>query len=190
MTKLRGAAQAPATLVAEVIVAALAEALGLHVPARALIELDQGVPSADRHEELVQLLALSHGKNLGFAFLDGARDVGAADLERMAPAEAARIVWLDGLVGNRDRMITNVNLLFWQDRFWLIDHGATLTFQYDWLRLTEDTPRRATPWRTHALAARAGDLAAWDEQLASRLTREVLAAAAAEVPDEFLQPLL
>ncbi len=33
-TKLRGAAQAPASLVAEIVVGALADALGLSVPAR------------------------------------------------------------------------------------------------------------------------------------------------------------
>ena len=38
-TKLRGAAQAPASLVAEIIVGALADALQLPVPARVLIEI-------------------------------------------------------------------------------------------------------------------------------------------------------
>ena len=41
-TKLRGAAQAPASLVAEIIVAAIAEAIGLLVPARVLIDLPAG----------------------------------------------------------------------------------------------------------------------------------------------------
>ena len=39
-TKLRGAAQAPSSLVAEVIVGALADALGLAVPARVLIDMN------------------------------------------------------------------------------------------------------------------------------------------------------
>lgn len=38
-TKLRGAAQAPATFVAEIIVGRLADALGLSVPARVLVDV-------------------------------------------------------------------------------------------------------------------------------------------------------
>jgi hypothetical protein len=53
-TKLRGAAQAPASLVAEIIVGALADAVQLPVPAPAqvLIEIRSGVRIDEPHEEL------------------------------------------------------------------------------------------------------------------------------------------
>src|SRR5690349_4299148 len=50
-TKLHGAAQGPGALVAEVIVAELAEALGLRVPERSLVRLDAGVESVDKNDE-------------------------------------------------------------------------------------------------------------------------------------------
>ena len=45
-TKLRGAAQAPASLVAEIVVGGLADALELPVPARVLIEIRSDVSFA------------------------------------------------------------------------------------------------------------------------------------------------
>jgi hypothetical protein len=65
-TKLRGAAQGPASLVAEIVVGALADALGLSVPTRVLIDMPPGIPIDDPHQELAQLLRVSIGRNLGF----------------------------------------------------------------------------------------------------------------------------
>ena len=76
LVKLRGAAQGTAALVAEVIVAELADALGLAVPRRALLHLDADVENADRDQELGDLLRASQGLNLGFRFLEGARVIG------------------------------------------------------------------------------------------------------------------
>src|SRR5688500_14402332 len=73
VTKLRGAAQGPSALVAEVIVAELAERLGLPVPERVLIQLEQPIQTDDRNDELADLLAASVGQNLGFRWLESAR---------------------------------------------------------------------------------------------------------------------
>ena len=43
--KLRGAAQGTLALVAEIVVAHLAEAIGLSLPSRALIALDENTPA-------------------------------------------------------------------------------------------------------------------------------------------------
>ena len=79
-TKLRAAAQAPASLVAEIIVGALADALGLSVPARVFIDIPSGVPVDDPHEELAQLLHRSVGRNLGFQQLPNVRSFHPIDL--------------------------------------------------------------------------------------------------------------
>lgn len=186
LIKLRGAAQGTGPLVAELVVAALAERLGLRVPARALIAIDDTVTSDDRHEELLALVAASHGTNLGFAYLDGARVATAADLAALDPDLAARILWLDRLVGNVDRTAANPNILIHAGAPWLIDHGAALTFQYDWARVTEDTPRRPAPPTPHLLFAHRARAAALDEALAARLSRGFLDGALAAVPDDFL----
>jgi HipA-like protein len=189
-TKLRGAGQGVGPLVAEVVVAALAEAIGLNVPARTLVRLPPNVTSIDRDGELRALLDASVGLNLGFAYLADAREIGAADVDRVSTDDAAAIVWLDGLVMNPDRTARNPNLLWCRGRVWLVDHGASLGFQYQWASVTESSTSLATPGtEPHLLAGRAEHLEEWDEILAARLTREAVDDAIAQVPDDFLQAL-
>jgi hypothetical protein len=193
LVKLRGAAQGTGALVAEVVVAALAEALELRVPARSLVTLSPGTPSDDRDDELADLLAASAGLNLGLVMLDGAIDARPAELARFDPAERAAVLWLDRLVLNPDRTSRNPNVLWWDGRPWLIDHGAALGFQYDWPAVTEASPRRvAVMPEPHLFEAEAGsaEWPAWDELFASRITRQLLEEAMAAVPDDFLAPLL
>jgi hypothetical protein len=193
IVKLRGAAQGTAPLVAEIIVAELAEAIGLAVPPRSLVELPAEVETADWDDELADLLHASVGLNLGFDFLAGAREFAAADVERVSPATRAAILWLDRLVLNPDRTARNPNLLWWADQFWLIDHGAALGFQYDWRRVLEQSPREARlPPEAHLFESvvPSKDLRTADEALASRLTRDVIDAAVAAVPESFLLPLV
>jgi hypothetical protein len=190
-TKLRGAAQGTSALVAEIIVAALAEAIGLRVPARSLVLIDDQMTSEDHNDELADLLVRSQGYNLGFQLLEGAQDFRPAHLDRISSDAASRIVWLDGLVMNPDRTAKNPNLMMLRNEPWLIDHGATLGFQHNWASVTEDSPRRLTSsLRTNVLLERATELAELDEVLAQELSREVLRAAVGEVPDDFLEPLL
>ena len=189
-TKLRGAGQGTAALVAETIVASLAEAIGLNVPARSLVHIAPGVESLDRDGELRALLDASAGVNLGFAYLDGARVLQPSEAGRVSGDDAAAIVWLDRLVMNPDRTDRNPNLMWWRDRLWLIDHGAALGFQYGWSSVSEESPRRSTAFDPHVLRDRAGNLEAWDDIFAARLDRSAVEDAVAGVPDEFLVPLV
>jgi hypothetical protein len=186
VAKLRGAAQGPSALVAEVVVAALAERLGLPVPERVLVELEAGVATDDRNDELADLLAASVGQNLGFRWLAGASTPSAAELERIDHEFALRVLWLDGLVLNPDRTPSNPNVLMCRGQPWLIDHGAALTFQHDWAHVSEDSPRAGVDHSLHLFGARQALLPRYDEGLARGLTREVLAEVLAEVPDSFL----
>jgi len=191
VTKLRGAAQGTAALVAEIVVASLAEAIGLRVPERALVALDPGVACDDRHAELADLLGRSRGTNLGFRLLEGARDLRPGDVARVGRDLASAIAWLDGLVMNPDRTPRNPNLLVDERDLWLIDHGAALPFQHDWASLTEESPRAAAaPPSRHVLHERASAVDEWDPLLAAALDRDRLRAAVSEVPDDFLSPLL
>ena len=79
VVKLRGTAEGARPLVAELVVGALADALGLLTPARYLVELPPHLPSDDPHEELRDLLERSHGSNLGLRFLEGFRNVTVPD---------------------------------------------------------------------------------------------------------------
>jgi hypothetical protein len=190
-TKLRGAGQGTGPLIAEIIVASLAEAIGLSVPERSLVRIPPAIPSLDRDGELAELLVASEGVNLGFAYLDTARALTERELAEISDDDAAAILWLDGLVMNPDRTSRNPNLLWWHDRIWLIDHGAALGFQYAWSAVSEETPRRPfVVWEPHVLHDREGVVCQWDDLLAARLTRDAIEEAVAGVPDSFLEPLL
>jgi hypothetical protein len=186
-TKLRGAAQAPASLVAEIVVGALADALGLSVPARVLIEIPSDVPVDDPHQELGDLLHRSVGRNLGFQYLSDVRSFHPTDVPRVDRELASKVVWLDGLVQNPDRTVKNPNLLWSHGALWLIDHGASLGFQHDWTRVTERSPR-STGWQIgdHVLRSSATQLEVVDAALASRLHRDELELTLDAVPEEFL----
>jgi hypothetical protein len=186
-TKLRGAAQAPASLVAEIIVGALADALGLSVPARVLIDIPPDLPVDDPHQELGDLLHRSVGRNLGFQYLPDVRSFDPLDVAHVDRELASKIVWLDGLVQNADRTVKNPNLLWSHGALWLIDHGASLGFQHDWPRVTEQSPRW-NGWQPgrHVLGSRATELHVVDAALASRLHRGELESALDNVPDDFL----
>jgi hypothetical protein len=193
LVKLRGAAQGTGPLVAEIIVAELAESLGLAVPPRSLVALPADVETADWDDELAHLLAASVGLNLGFDFLPGARDVTAADVDAIEPATRAAILWLDRLVLNPDRTPRNPNLLRWSDQLWLVDHGAALGFHYDWAGVSETSPREPGLMPEAHLfetVVTTEELRAADEELAPQLTRGVIEAAGAAVPKSFLLPLL
>jgi HipA-like kinase len=190
-TKLRGAGQGRSALVAEIIVAGLAQTLGLRVPPMALIALEEGVETLDRDGELADLLRASHGLNLGFRYLPDARDFRPTEVEAVGPEIASTIVWLDGLVQNPDRTPRNPNLLWCRKELWLIDHGASLGFQHDWAAVTEAGIRRShDPRAGHLLGQRAERLAELDDRLAALLPREALHSVVATVPDEYLASMV
>lgn len=190
VVKLRGTAEGARPLVAELIVGALAEALGLLTPERYLVELTPQLPSDDPHEELRDLLERSAGTNLGFRYLEGFRNVTVPDAGRIKPELAAQIVWLDAFVQNPDRTAKNPNLMIKAGQIWLIDHGAALDFHHDWPRVTEQAPREAGHFvAEHLLQVPASQLAAADWELAPKLDRETLERAVQQVPDELLATL-
>jgi hypothetical protein len=190
VVKLRGAAQGTAALVAETVVAALADVLHLPVPPRRLITIGPDQPTDDRNDELADLLHASAGENLGFRYLPSARPLRHWDLANVPLDFAAQVRWLDWLTLNQDRGPENPNILVEGSRYWLIDHGAALPFQHDWAAVTEATPRRNAPAPPHVFDHLAGRLAEWDPLLTALVTREALAGAVAGIPDSFLWPLL
>jgi hypothetical protein len=191
-TKLRGAAQGTGALVAEIIVAALAESLGLRVPERSLVQFGEAVESADQNDELADLLRASAGINLGFAYLEDAVNFApATDAARVTQQDAAAILWLDGLVTNPDRTAHNPNLLWRGDDLWLIDHGAALGFQYALPAIDATTPRRPYSLREpHIFQTIVPDLAPWDASFTARITPAAIEQAVGGVPNEFLDPLV
>jgi hypothetical protein len=191
LVKLRGAAQGTGPLVAEIIVAEIAESLGLSVPARYLVALGADVEVPERDAELRDLMAASVGVNLGFAYLAGALDLVPTEIQDVNADDRAATLWLDRFVMNPDRTARNTNLMWWENRLWLIDHGAALGFQYDWSSVSESSTRsQSVEMDPHLFAGAVSieSMREWDDVFAARLTRDVLEAAVEEVPDTFLEP--
>ena len=187
VVKMRGAGQGPKALVAELVAGELARALGLPVPELVLVELDEHLPDAEPDVEIQDLLAASAGTNVGLDFLPGALPYAPGGSFEVGPALAAAIVWLDALVENVDRTPRNVNLLVWHRRLWLIDHGAALYRHHAGLD-PEEAGGRFAAVRNHVLLGAAGSIPEADEELAPRVTRELLERVVGRVPPEWLVP--
>jgi hypothetical protein len=185
VVKFRGAGQGRKALVAEVIVAELARAIGFNVPELVVIHVDPLLARAEPDQEVQDLLRASAGANLGVDYLP--RSLGfepAAD--GVDPAVAARVVWFDAWVLNVDRSWRNPNLLRWHGDMWLIDHGAALYFAHNWPNRAAAATRTYDQVADHVLLPAAGPLAEADETLVPGVTPEGVQAATAAVPDEWL----
>jgi hypothetical protein len=184
VVKFTGAGQGPPVLATEVIAAAIATRIGLRVPELVLIDVDVEIGRREPDPEIQDLLVASAGVNLGSDFLPGS--FGYDGLTWTPPAaEAARVLWLDALIGNVDRSWRNPNLLVWHRTLWCIDHGASMLFQHSWPTVPTWAARRYDI-AEHVMAAFTPDLADVGDELDSRVDDGVLAQALASVPETWL----
>ena len=188
VVKFRGAGQGPKALVAELIVGLLADRLGLPVPQLALVDLPPPFGRSEPDPEIQDLLRASHGMNVGLRYLDGAFNFDpTAAAVVITPDFAARVVWLDALVTNPDRTHRNPNLLVWQRRPWLIDHGAALYVHHHWANATPEKTRAPFPLvANHVLLSWSDDLEAVDEVAAAAVGERALEEIVQALPDELL----
>lgn len=196
--KCRAAGQGTAVLVAEVLVAAFARALGLAVPELVVLQLDEAIGRREPDPEVQDLLVRSTGTNLGMDFLPGA--VGyepALDLPELHTPEvvaaAARTRWLDAFTGNVDRSSKNPNLLVWHRAPWLIDHGAALVFHHGWPpaarwagRVYDASDHVYGPLTAHLTAEAWQQVDAAAHATTTADDAAVVRAAVAQVPDDWL----
>lgn len=188
VVKFRGAGQGAKALVAELIVGGLAGALGLPVPELALVEVPEPFGRSEPDSEIRDLLRASHGTNVGLRYLDGAFNFAPAAARELIDGQlASRIVWLDAFTTNPDRTHRNPNLMVWQGKPWLIDHGAGLYAHHDWPSV--DDTRTRTPFdmiRDHVLLDAADDIPAADAGLVPGITEELLGGILRRIPDALL----
>jgi hypothetical protein len=193
--KFRGAGQGLRVLVAEVIVAGLAERIGLRTPRLVALDLDPEIARYEADEEVQDLLNASAGLNLGTDFLpgsfgfDGHVPSGQAGERSDDPV---RILWLDAFVANVDRSWRNPNLLLWHGNLWVIDHGASLYFHHGWAGGVGDPQRFANQaWSAddHIFGDHAAELPSVDAELRGLLTGQALTEIVADVPDDWLEPV-
>src|SRR5438067_6936948 len=112
VVKFRGAGQGPRALIAEALVALIAQHLRLPVPRPAILGLDEGFGRGEPDPEIQDLLRASVGANFGLEFLLAALAFDpAVDAGLVSPEFAADVVWLDAYLTNVDRTARNTNLL-------------------------------------------------------------------------------
>jgi hypothetical protein len=189
VVKFRGAGQGPKALIAEALVAALGLAVGLPVPAPAVVDLEAGFGRGEPDPEIQDLLQASVGANFGLTYLPGALAFDpAVDGGLLSPELAADIVWLDAYVTNVDRTSRNTNLLVSKQRLWLIDHGAALFVHHRWGGWRERIQSPFAQIGDHVLLPFAGDLEAADARLRPKLAPGLLSQIVQDVPDDWFGP--
>ena len=193
--KFRGAGQGVRVLVAEVVVAGLAQRLGLRTPRLVALDLDPHIARYEADEEVQDLLNASPGLNLGADFLPGSFGFDGhvpAGPDGGRSTDPVRVLWLDAFVANVDRSWRNPNLLLWHGNLWVIDHGAALYFHHAWTGGVTDPGRfAAQPWSAddHVFGDHVAELPAVDDELRSALDADTIAEVLQDVPDSWLEPV-
>jgi hypothetical protein len=187
VVKFRGAGQGARALVAELLAAGLAQLLGLPVPEPAIVRMDEGFGMSEPDPEIQDILRGSIGQNFGLAYLPGAIGFdAAADLKRVDPDVAAKILWFDAFTLNPDRTPRNANLLLWQERLWMIDHGACFYFHHRWDNWRDKAQAGTAKVREHILLPKAGEVLKADRELSRRITESAVHDLVAAIPEEWL----
>lgn len=183
--KFRGAGQGPKALIAELLAGELGRALDLPVPEIVLAELDPALGRSEPDPEIQDLIRFSAGLNLALAYLPGAFAFDPM-LNPLGPELASAIVWFDGYITNVDRTPRNTNILIWQERPWLIDHGAAFYFHHDWNNYLERSRSRFPQIKDHVLLPFASQLREVDAVLSTRITPTLIDQITALIPAAWL----
>ncbi|RME99976.1 MAG: aminotransferase class I and II [Chloroflexi bacterium] len=185
--KFVGAGQGPKALIAELVAGEIGRALGLRIPQLVLMQLDPMLGRSEPNPEIRDLLQASAGRlNLGLRYLPNAFEFNSLLKPPPPSALASQIVWFDAYITNVDRTPRNVNMLIWQDRLWLIDHGAALYFHHSW---DDYMVRSRSPFsliKNHSLLEFAAGLPQADAELRPRLTADIIGQIVRAIPDEWL----
>lgn len=186
--KFRGAGQGPKALIAELVAGEIGRSLGLRVPEIVFMELDAALGRNEMDPEIQSLIKASAGQNLGLDFLPGSLAFDPAAPNTIGAELASAVVWFDAYVTNVDRTPRNTNMLIWHKNLWLIDHGASLHFQYAWGDYLKRSLSPFAQIKTHVLLQYASQIPAADARLRPLLTPEKLQDILAQIPDEWLVP--
>ena len=183
--KFRGAGQGVKALIADLIGAEIARALGLRVPEVVFAMLDEAFGRTEPDEEIQDLLKKSVGLNLALHYLSGAITYDPT-VTKLDPLLASQIVWLDCLITNMDRTPRNTNMLFWRNELWLIDHGAALYFHHAWDEWEAAAVKPFRLIKDHVLLPQASALEETDKAFRRLLTPAIIRNITSLIPEEWL----
>ena len=171
--KFRGTGHGTKSLVAEFLGGMLGHAFKFNVPELVFLELSQLFGITEPDYEVQQLLRKSEGLNLGLHFLDRAMTFDPA-VNPIDELTASKIVWFDAFIGNIDRGRQNPNMMIWDNRLWLIDHGSSFYFQHS-EKTAEEAALDPFPYiRSHVLLPYASKLTEADKLMRQAITPRTL----------------
>jgi hypothetical protein len=183
--KFKGAGQGPKALIAELIGGEIARILGLRMPELVFAQLDAAFGRTESDAEIQDLLKASVGLNLAVSYLSGSISYDPA-VNKVAPALASQIVWLDNLLLNVDRTCRNTNILMWQKELWLIDHGASLYFHHSWINWEQKATQPFEKIKDHVLLQSATEIDTIGASFKAILSPDVIHHIVSLIPDEWL----
>jgi len=183
--KFRGAGQGIKALIADLLGAEIARALGLKVPELVFAELDEAFGRTEPDEEIQDLLKASTGLNLALHYLSGSITYDP-NVTTLDPKLASSIVWLDCLIMNVDRTARNTNMLSWNRELWLIDHGASFYFHNSWEGWQERAQKPFLLVKDHVLLPQAAKLDEVNSAFRGILSPERILAIVGLIPESWL----
>lgn len=183
--KFRGAGQGTKALIADLIGAELARKIGLLVPELVFAELAEGFGRTEPDEEIQDLLKFSTGLNLGLHYLSGSITFDAV-VNTIDPILAAKIVWLDAFLMNIDRTARNTNMLFWNKKLWVIDHGASLYFHHNPENWEEQSVKPFVQIKDHVLLNKSTSLREIETEMKSLISPEFINEVVSLIPDSWV----
>jgi hypothetical protein len=189
VVKFRGAGQGILALIAELIAGEIGRALGLRVPEIIFIDIDPALGRNEPDYEIRQLLKSSAGLNLALDYLPGSVMFDSAAHDTVSAAEASLAVWFDAFTMNVDRTPKNANLLVWHRKIYFIDHGAALFFHHNWATMGQKAESPFAEIKNHILLPWASQIDQAAAIAHEKLTRDLLAEIADQVPDAWLESI-
>lgn len=183
--KMRGSGHGVKSLVAELIGGLVAKAFKFNVPETVLLRLSPLFGITEPDYEVQQLLRKSEGLNVGLHFLDRAVTF-EPSVNAIDALTASKIVWLDAYLENIDRSRLNPNMMLWDGRLWLIDHGSSLYFQHSDKSAAEAAADPFPYIRNHVLLPYATRIEEADRLMRQAITPRTLDKIVDLLPDEWL----
>lgn len=184
--KFHGAGQGKKALIAEFIGGELARAMDLLIPEIVLMSLNDSFSKTEPDEEIQDLLKFSIGLNLGMHFLSEAITFDPL-VHKTDALVASKIVLLDSMINNIDRTVKNTNLLYWQNKLWVIDNGASLYFHHDWDNWKNHLNGTFPFVKDHVLLQQATQLPQAIEAIKEKINEDKIKQIVQSIPEEWLQ---
>jgi hypothetical protein len=183
--KFRGAGQGKKVMIAEMIAGELARTAKLPVPEVVFAELDAELARSEPDPEVQSLIRASGGLNIAMDYLPGSLTFDPVS-QKVDATLASKIVWFDAFISNVDRSVRNTNMLIWHKNLWLIDHGASMIFHYDWSNIMGKSASPFTHIKDHVLLKFAKDIPTADVEMRKHITAEEIQRITNLIPADWL----